>query len=91
MDDLDVVVVLWCFFLLGVGVFCFLCECLCGVFEEVIWYIFVEGGVLMGICVGYQFFFELSEEFGEMDGFGFFQGYICELLMMVFVLYIGWN
>ncbi|MEM1245189.1 MAG: imidazole glycerol phosphate synthase subunit HisH [Acidobacteriota bacterium] len=75
----------------GVGAFRPPRERLRGALEEAFEHSLGQGGVLMGICVGYQLLFESSEEFGETDGLGLLQGHIKELPSTVPVPHIGWN
>ena len=90
-DDPDVVAASRRLLLPGVGAFRPPRERLRGALEESIRHSLGEGGVLMGICVGYQLLFESSEEFGETDGLGLLQGHIRELPTTVPVPHIGWN
>lgn len=46
---------------------------------------------LFGICVGFQLFFEESEEFGVHKGFGFFPGKIKKFSGDFTIPHMGWN
>lgn len=50
-----------------------------------------RGTALLGICVGYQLFFDASEEMGWTEGFGFFKGVIRRFETGRSVPQIGWN
>ncbi|NBJ70022.1 imidazole glycerol phosphate synthase subunit HisH [Clostridium sp. 1xD42-85] len=50
-----------------------------------------KGKPLLGICLGMQLFFELSEEDGETEGFGFLSGKVCKISGDVKVPHMGWN
>lgn len=50
-----------------------------------------RGAALLGICVGYQLFFDASEEMGWTEGLGFFEGVIRRFKTCRSVPQIGWN
>lgn len=49
------------------------------------------GAWLLGICVGFQLFFESGEEFKTVDGLGLLPGRVTRLPDDVPVPHIGWN
>jgi imidazole glycerol-phosphate synthase subunit HisH len=50
-----------------------------------------RGVPLLGICVGHQLLFQLSEEMGETEGLGLIEGRVERLTSMLPVPQIGWN
>ncbi|WP_077302757.1 imidazole glycerol phosphate synthase subunit HisH [Virgibacillus pantothenticus] len=50
-----------------------------------------KGKPLLGICLGMQLLFELSEEDGETEGFGFLTGKVRKISGNVKVPHMGWN
>jgi glutamine amidotransferase len=49
------------------------------------------GKAFLGICLGLQLLFEVSEEFGLTDGMGIFPGRVKKLPDSVKVPHMGWN
>lgn len=50
-----------------------------------------NGKPILGICLGMQLFFQLSEEAGETEGFGFLTGKVRKISGDVKVPHMGWN
>ena len=50
-----------------------------------------EGRDFLGICLGMQVLFEVSEENGPVKGLGIFEGVVFRLPPSVSVPHIGWN
>ena len=49
------------------------------------------GTPLLGICVGMQMLFEVSEEFGTTDGLGLLRGHVRRFETDLVVPQVGWN
>jgi len=80
-----------CLLLPGVGAFAPPREALRGEMEAALHEALDSGAWLLGICVGFQLFFESGEEFKEVDGLGFLPGRVTRLPDDVPVPHIGWN
>ena len=50
-----------------------------------------QGTPLLGVCVGMQMLFEVSEEFGETKGLGFIKGRVRRFSNDLVVPHVGWN
>jgi len=50
-----------------------------------------EGTPLLGICVGMQMLFEVSEEFGNTEGLGLLRGCVRKFETELVVPQVGWN
>ena len=50
-----------------------------------------KGTPLLGVCVGMQMLFEVSEEFGETAGLGFLRGRVSRFGNELVVPHVGWN
>jgi glutamine amidotransferase len=50
-----------------------------------------SGKPFLGICLGLQLLFEVSEEWGETPGLGYFRGRVRRLPESVKVPHMGWN
>ncbi|RJX21459.1 MAG: imidazole glycerol phosphate synthase subunit HisH, partial [Ammonifex sp.] len=50
-----------------------------------------SGKPFLGICLGLQLLFEMSEEWGETPGLGYFRGRVRRLPESVKVPHMGWN
>ncbi|MEA2174441.1 MAG: imidazole glycerol-phosphate synthase subunit HisH [Blastocatellia bacterium] len=50
-----------------------------------------EGTPLLGVCVGMQMLFEVSEEFGQRAGLGFLRGRVRRFDNGLHVPQVGWN
>lgn len=76
----------------GVGAFARAMENLkqTGLFEAIMSEI-NAGKPFLGICLGLQLLFEVSEEFGLTDGMGIFPGRVKKLPDTVKVPHMGWN
>lgn len=76
----------------GVGAFARAVENLkrAGLFEAVISEI-NAGKPFLGICLGLQLLFEVSEEWGLTDGMGIFSGRVKKLPDSIKVPHMGWN
>ncbi|HWN41794.1 MAG TPA: imidazole glycerol phosphate synthase subunit HisH [Thermoanaerobaculia bacterium] len=80
-----------CLLLPGVGAFAPPREALRGEMEEALHEALEAGAWLLGICVGFQLFFESGEEFKAVDGLGLLPGRVTRLPGDVPVPHIGWN
>jgi glutamine amidotransferase len=80
-----------CLLLPGVGAFAPPREALRGKMEEALHEALDSGAWLLGICVGFQLFFESGEEFKTVDGLGLLPGRVTRLPKDVTVPHIGWN
>lgn len=80
-----------CLLLPGVGAFAPPREALRGEMEEALHEALEAGAWLLGICVGFQLFFESGEEFKTVDGLGLLPGRVTRLPGDVPVPHIGWN
>jgi imidazole glycerol-phosphate synthase subunit HisH len=80
-----------CLLLPGVGAFAPPREALRGKMEEALREALNAGAWLLGICVGFQLFFESGEEFKAVDGLGLLPGRVTRLPGDVPVPHIGWN
>ncbi|MEL7060612.1 MAG: imidazole glycerol phosphate synthase subunit HisH [Acidobacteriota bacterium] len=80
-----------CLLLPGVGAFRPPREALRGELEASLHAALDAGAALLGICVGYQLFFDSSDEFGATDGLGLLDGRVARLEGGVSVPQIGWN
>lgn len=80
-----------CLLLPGVGAFAPPREALRGAMEEALHEALRAGAWLLGICVGFQLFFESGEEFKAVDGLGLLPGRVTRLPGDVPVPHIGWN
>lgn len=80
-----------CLLLPGVGAFKPPREAVRGGVEEALGAALDQGAWLLGICVGYQIFFDEGEEFGTLDGLGLLSGRVTRLPDTVPVPHIGWN
>jgi glutamine amidotransferase len=80
-----------CLLLPGVGAFAPPREALRGEMEEALHEALDSGAWLLGICVGFQLFFESGEEFKTVDGLGLLPGRVTRLPGDVPVPHIGWN
>jgi imidazole glycerol-phosphate synthase subunit HisH len=50
-----------------------------------------QGTPLLGVCVGMQMLFEVSEEFGSTPGLGLIAGRVCRFASTELVPQVGWN
>jgi glutamine amidotransferase len=80
-----------CLLLPGVGAFSPPREALRGPLEAALREALDRGAFLLGICVGFQLFFESGEEWEEIDGLGLLPGRVTRLPSSVPVPHIGWN
>ncbi len=80
-----------CLVLPGVGAFAPPREALRGEMEAALHEALDSGAWLLGICVGFQLFFESGEEFESVDGLGLLTGRVTRLPAGVPVPHIGWN
>ena len=80
-----------CLLLPGVGAFAPPREALRGEMEAALHEALEAGAWLLGICVGFQLFFESGEEFEAVDGLGLLPGRVTRLPGDVPVPHIGWN
>lgn len=80
-----------CLLLPGVGAFAPPREALRGPLEAALQEALDRGAFLLGICVGFQLFFESGEEFEALDGLGLLSGRVTRLPSSVPVPHIGWN
>lgn len=80
-----------CLVLPGVGAFAPPREALRGEMEAALRQALDRGAWLLGICVGFQLFFESGEEFETVDGLGLLSGRVTRLPPEVPVPHIGWN
>ncbi len=80
-----------CLLLPGVGAFAPPREALRGEMEEALHEALDAGAWLLGICLGFQLFFESGEEFKTVDGLGLLPGRVTRLPGDVPVPHIGWN
>ncbi len=80
-----------CLLLPGVGAFAPPREALRGEMEAALHEALDAGAWLLGICVGFQLFFESGEEFKAVDGLGLLPGRVTRLPGDVPVPHIGWN
>ena len=80
-----------CLLLPGVGAFAPPREALRGPLEEALHEALDRGAFLLGICVGFQLFFESGEEWETVDGLGLLPGRVTRLPPSVPVPHIGWN
>jgi glutamine amidotransferase len=58
---------------------------------EVVRELVQKGTPLLGVCVGMQMLFEVSEEFGETAGLGFIKGRVRRFNDQLVVPHVGWN
>ena len=80
-----------CLLLPGVGAFAPPREALRGPLEAALREALDRGAFLLGICVGFQLFFESGEEWTTLDGLGLLSGRVTRLPSSVPVPHIGWN
>ena len=80
-----------CLLLPGVGAFAPPREALRGPLEAALREALDRGAFLLGICVGFQLFFESGEEWTTVDGLGLLSGRVTRLPSSVPVPHIGWN
>ena len=80
-----------CLVLPGVGAFRPPREALRGPLEGALRQALDAGAWLLGICVGFQVFFDAGEEFGNTDGLGLLPGVVRRLPDSVPLPHIGWN
>jgi imidazole glycerol-phosphate synthase subunit HisH len=80
-----------CLLLPGVGAFAPPRAALRGPMEAALQEALDNGAYLLGICVGFQLFFESGEEFESVDGLGLLSGRVTRLPSTVPVPHIGWN
>jgi imidazole glycerol-phosphate synthase subunit HisH len=80
-----------CLLLPGVGAFAPPREALRGEMERALGEALDAGAWLLGICVGFQLFFESGEEWKTVDGLGLLPGRVTRLPADVPVPHIGWN
>jgi imidazole glycerol-phosphate synthase subunit HisH len=80
-----------CLLLPGVGAFAPPREALRGEMERALGEAIDAGAWLLGICVGFQLFFESGEEWKTVDGLGLLPGRVTRLPGDVPVPHIGWN